>query len=210
MGAPIPFRTKKGETFSSWKAVVNGQTVELANSTCTKEDAEKALNALIPSSMASTEKKISSIGDLLKSTEKIAATDSLSSSDSKTSVSNDKPKPGEFRKEGLSELTSAKITKFRAIISNSIASGNVSLDRLLVSLFRDAVPIIPPEQYLLLSAGWELACEKYFVDGLPPPWFVILLGNIMVCTSLYENSKPKPIEESPKQDGTIGNPANRP
>jgi hypothetical protein len=86
----------------------------------------------------------------------------------------------------------------------------VSLDRALVSIFRDKVPFLAPEQYLLLSTGWELACEQYFVNGVPPAWIIILLGNAMVCTSLYERSEPKKEEAPITNDGTIGNVPNGP
>ena len=204
MGAPAPFRTKKGETWSPWKAVVNGKTVELASAESTKEDADAALTKLVPSTN-SQPKKTTIISDLFKSTEKTAASPISPSSDSTNSTTpTEKPKTGELRKEGLSELSAAKVAKFRGVIANALASGNVSLDRALVSIFRDKVPILAPEQYLLLSAGWELACEQYFVDGLPPPWVVILLGNVMITTALYEKSEAKKEEEPPKHDGTIG------
>jgi len=47
MGSPVPFRIKKGEKWSPWKALVQGKTVELGDGdTMTKEEAEKALLAL--------------------------------------------------------------------------------------------------------------------------------------------------------------------
>jgi hypothetical protein len=61
---------------------------------------------------------------------------------------------------------------------------------------------------MLLSSGWELACEQYFVNGVPPAWIIILLGNAMVVTGLYEKSelKQKPKEED---DGkSTSNPGN--
>jgi hypothetical protein len=135
-------------------------------------------------------------------------TNSTDSKDTSGPIS-DKPKPGEIRKNGLAELTPARLKAFRDQVAFAIASGNVSLDRALVSIFRDKVPLLAPEQHLLLSTGWELACEQYFVNGVPPAWIIILLGNAMVCTALYEKSEPKKEEELPKHDGTIGNPPNK-
>ena len=211
MGTPVPFRTKKGEEFSPWKAVVNGKTVELAPHAATQEEATAKLTAMIPASTPSQPKKTLSIESLFKKSDLTAPPALLLSTDSKPSTSPaEKPKTGELRKEGLSDLSTAKVTAFRKIVAGQVASANVSLDRALVSLFRDKVPILAPEQYLLLSAGWELMCEQYFVDGLPPAWFVILLGNAMICTNLYEKSEPKKEEELPKHDGSIGNPRNKP
>jgi hypothetical protein len=85
----------------------------------------------------------------------------------------------------------------------------VSLDRAVVSIFRDEVPILAPEQHLLLSTGWELLLQELWVDGVPPPWVIILLGNVMVCTALVTASKPKKEEEPQLHDGSIGNPPKR-
>jgi hypothetical protein len=70
-------------------------------------------------------------------------------------------------------------------------------------MFRDKVPVIPSDQYLLLASGWELMCEQYFVNGVPPAWVVILLGNVLVCTKLVELSEPKP---EPKPEGITDGP----
>jgi hypothetical protein len=213
MGAPVPFRTKKGEEFSPWKAVVNGKTVELAPNTATQEEASGKLALLIPVSIVTPIKKTLSIDSLFKTSDKIAPpVPSLSTASISSATPSEKPKTAELRKEGLSELSTAKVTAFRKIVAQQIASGNVSLDRALVSIFRDKVPILTPEQHLLLSSGWELMCEQYFVDGLPPAWVVILLGNFMVCTALYEKSEPKKEEELPTNDGSIpnGNPKHKP
>jgi hypothetical protein len=209
VASPVPFRTKKGEEFSPWKAVVNGKTIELAPNTATQEEASAKLSGMIPASTDSLPKKSLNIGDLFKKSEVTAQTEPSLSTDSKPSTSDDKPKPGELRKNGLADLSPARLKAFRDQVAFAIASGNVSLDRALVSIFRDKVPILAPEQYLLLSTGWELACEQYFVNGVPPAWIIILLGNAMVCTSLYEKSEPKKEEELPKHVGPIGNPTDR-
>ena len=211
MGSPVPFRTKKGEVFSPWKALVNGKAVELATNTATQEEASAALSKLIPAQPTTDKPKSPTIGDLFRKSEATAQAAPLLSTDSKPIVSqtDSKPKTGEVRTGGLAELSPAKVKAFREAVAGAIASGNVSLDRALVSIFRDKVPILAPEQYLLLSTGWELACEQYFVNGLPPAWVIILLGNAMVCTSLVEKSEPKKEEEPPLHDGTIGNPPKR-
>ena len=210
MGAPVPFRTKKGEEFSPWKAVVSGKIVELAPNTSTLEEASAKLSPMIQSSPAKETTKKTNISSLLGSSAPTVQVEPLLSTDSKPSNTEDKPKPGELRKNGLADLTPARLKAFRDQVAIAIAGGNVSLDRALVSIFRDKVPFLPPEQHLLLSTGWELACEQYFVNGVPPAWIIILLGNAMVCTSLYEKSEPKKEEETPKHDGTIRNTTNKP
>jgi len=205
-----PFRIKKGEVWGSWKAIVNGKTVELASAESTKEDADAALARLIPSSPTTEPKRLkNTIGALLNTESKeqpsTNSADSIPSS-TPTTPTLDKPKPGEIRKGGLSELSPARLAKFREQVAIAIASGNMSLDRALVSIFREKVPVLAPEQYMLLSTGWELACEQYFVNGVPPAWVIILLGNALVCTTLVEKSEPKK-EELPTNVRADGNPA---
>ena len=210
MATPVPFRTKKGEVFSQWKAVVNGKAVELAPNNATKEEADASLAKLLPSTTLTDKLKNPSIGDLLKKSEPTPLAAPSLSTDSKPIVSpTEKPKPGELRKNGLSELGAVKLKIFREQIGAAVASGNVSLDLAIVSVWRDKVPVIPPEQHLLLSTGWELLMQELWVDGVPPPWVIILLGNVMVCTALVAASEPKKEEELPKHDGTIGNPPKR-
>ena len=203
MGTPVPFRTKKGDDFSPWKAVVNGKIVELAPNTATQEEASAKLLPMIPPVPPKPEKRSTSISDLFGKSAATPQAEPSLSTDSKPSISEDKPKPGEIRKNGLADLSPARLKAFRDQVAFAIASGNVSLDRALVSIFRDKVPILAPEQYLLLSTGWELACEQYFVNGVPPAWIIILLGNAMVCTSLYEKSEPQAKKEPPKHVGPI-------
>jgi hypothetical protein len=113
-----------------------------------------------------------------------------------------KPVTGDINKAGLAGFSTAKIGKFREAVASAIATGNVSLDRFLVGYFRDDVPVLARDQYVLLSSGWELACEQYFVNGVPPAWIIILLGNALAFTNLVEGSKPKKVEEIelPKAD----------
>jgi hypothetical protein len=208
MTNPVPFRIKKGENWSPWKALVQGKTVELGDGdTMTKEEAEKALLALTPSAPTPVQAKAGNLLGLLTNTESTVPGPSLSSTVSPTTTSpktaqDEKPKPTELRKNGLAELTPARLAKFREQVAIAIAGGNVSLDRALVSIFRDKVPVLAPEQYMLLSTGWELACEQYFVNGVPPAWIIILLGNALVCTSLYEKSEAKKPEE--EEENNVG------
>jgi hypothetical protein len=214
MSAPVPFRIKKGETWSPWKALVNGKTVELGDGAAmTKEEAEKKLMELLPSMPIPAPPRNKNLIGLLTNTETIVGQPSLPSNDSTTTISpetkTDKPKPTELRKNGLSELTPARLKQFREQVAVAIATGNVSLDRALVSIFRDKVPILAPESYMLLSTGWELACEQYFVNGVPPAWIIILLGNALVCSALYEKSDAKkPESEDKENDGTTGDKPN--
>jgi hypothetical protein len=197
MGNPVPFRTKKGEVWSPWKALVGGKLLELGpGDTMTQEEAQTALLKLIPDIPPP---KNTTFGEPSKTTATVESQslDSIFSTATDGSGKPEKPKPGELRKNGLAELSPAKLQKFRDQVARAIATGNVSLDRALVSIFRDKVPILAPEQYMLLSSGWELACEQYIVNGVPPAWIIILLGNAIVCTSLYEKSAPKP---EPKED----------
>jgi hypothetical protein len=142
-------------------------------------------------------KKSFNLFGTVKNTETIPDEPSSTSTDTTATISQtiEKPKPGELRKNGLAELSPAKLTAFKQQIASAIAGGNVSLDRALVAIFRDKVPHLAPEQYMLLSTGWELACEQYFVNGVPPWWIIVLLGNATVCASLYEKSEPKPPED---------------
>ena len=216
MSNPVPFRIKKGDTWSAWKALIQGKTVDLGDGvTMTKEEAERALAALMPSTPMTVPKKPPNLLGLLTNTESTAAAVSSNSTDSPTTASpktkpvdTEKPKPTELRKNGLSELTPARLAKFREQVALAISAGNVSLDRALVAIFRDKVPVIASDQYMLLSTGWELACEQYFVNGVPPAWIIILLGNALVCTTLYEKSEPKKPEEEKDDAGTTGNKPN--
>jgi hypothetical protein len=210
MGTPVPFRTKKGEEFSPWKAVVNGKTIELAPASATQEEASVKLAPMIPQLPVMPTKKSVTLGDLFKNSGQTQQAEPSLSTDSIPSTTTEKTKPGELRKNGLSELGAVKLKAFREQIGFAVASGNVSIDRAIIGVFRDKVPMLAPEQHLLLSTGWELLIQEYFGDGVPPPWLIILLGNMMVCTALYEKSEPKKEEALPTNDGTIGNSTDRP
>jgi hypothetical protein len=144
-----------------------------------------------------------SILETNKASKSIFETSSTNSGSEKDAQEKDaKPVTGDINKAGLAGFSTAKIGKFREAVASAIATGNVSLDRFLVGYFRDDVPVLARDQYVLLSSGWELACEQYFVNGVPPAWIIILLGNALALTNLVEGSKPKKVEEIelPKAD----------
>jgi hypothetical protein len=188
MANPVPFRvTIKGKQVGPWKAIVGGKLEELASENATKEEAAKALDTILES-MPKSKSTLFSKPNMGQT--KPQPDSGLESSTDSLPV--EKPKTGEIRSNGLASLSPPKIAKFREQIAGAMASGNVSLDRALISIFRDKVPVIPPDQYLMLATGWELACEQFFVNGLPPWWIVVLLGNATVLAKLYESSEPKP------------------
>jgi len=195
----VPFRVKTKEGFGPWIAILSGKTVELAPSSATREEADVELKKLSPTSDSTPipgPKKSFNLFGTVKNTETQPVAGSSASTDTAGTASpNEKPKPGELRKNGLAELSPAKLAAFKAQVANALAAGNVSLDRALVGLFRDKVPVIPPESYMLLATGWELACEQYFVSGVPPWWVIALLGNATVIATMYEKSEPKPPED---------------
>ena len=207
----VPFRTKKkGEESGPWKAIIPGKgIVELGSPDegVTKESATVALQTML-ASMPQPQKRARvevplSILETNKASKSIFETSSTNSGSEKDAQEKDaKPVTGDINKSGLAGFSNAKIGKFREAVASAIATGNVSLDRFLVGYFRDDVPILRPDQFALLSAGWELACEQYFVNGVPPAWIIILLGNALAFTNLVEGSKPKKVEEIelPKAD----------
>jgi hypothetical protein len=211
--AAVPFQIKQKDKLGPWQTVLNGKTIVLAGPDATKEEATEALRKLSPisgnTSTPETKKSFNLLGQV-KSTATTPGEESLNSTASTATPSptNDKPKPGELRKNGLAELSPAKLAAFKSQVAGAIAAGNVSLDRALVGLFRDKVPVIPPESYMLLATGWELACEQYFVSGVPPWWAIALLGNATVIAAMYEKSEPKPPEDALGRP--IATAANRP
>lgn len=198
MAGPVPFRRKKkGVDDGPWISVVPGRgIVELGNPDegVTREQAAAKLQEIVASLPSPPKKsRTPSIEDLSPNTERTAETNSSSEQPSPVS-SNEKPVTGQFNGKGLASLSSAKVAKFREVVASAIAQGNVSLDRFLLSMFRDKVPRLSPDQYMLLSSGWELACEQYFVNGVPPAWVIILLGNVLCVTKMAEGSEPKKVE----------------
>ena len=192
MAKPVPFRvTTKGKPEGPWKAIVGGKLEELAPETGTLEEAQAKLETLIES----LPKMKSSLFSKTNTGQTKQPGDISSEFSSDSTSESVKPKTGDIVSNGLASLTPARVAKFREQIAAALASGNVSLDRALICIFRDKVPVIPPDQYLLLATGWELACEQYFKNGVPPPWIIILLGNVIVAAKMVELSEPKPVEK---------------
>jgi hypothetical protein len=206
MAGPVPFRRKKkGVDDGPWVSIVAGKgMVELGHpdNGVTKEQASAELQKILDSLPTTATKKQTSLADVSPTMAKNPA-DKFTSETASTDSPTDKPTTGQFNAKGLASFTPGKIAKFRELIAGALATGNVSLDRALVTIFRDEVPVLRPDQYMLLSAGWELACEQYFVNGVPPPWIIILLGNALAFTNMAEGSKPKKVEpiEEVKLDG---------
>jgi hypothetical protein len=187
---PVPFQTKdkKGNP-SSWFAIIKGKGLtKIGESDLTVEQAQAKLLDMIAS--------MTPIGTAKKPNEEKSPLGTASTTS--TTEKTEKPRPGDLRKNGLAELSPQKLQLMRERVALAIAQGNVSIDRALVTIFRDKVPIIDPASYGLLAMGWELACEQYFVNGIIPPWVLILLGNIQVVTTMYELSEPK------KEEGQNG------
>lgn len=196
---PTPFRVKKnGQEIGPWKAMVRGAIKELAGEGASQAEAEASLQTILASLPPIQENS----NDSEKSSETPKESNSIFSgfsgtTDEPKTEKPAKPKPGEMRKEGLTELSAARIKSFREGVAQALAAGNVTLDRALLGIFRDNVPTLTPDQHMLLSTGWELACEQYFVSGVPPAWIIILLANAQVMSAMYDGSQPKkPVEEA--------------
>jgi hypothetical protein len=199
MAGPVPFRrAKKGVPDGPWITIIPGKgVIELGDpETTTKEQASAKLAEFLTSLPTPEPKRNQSLPQTSQNMELskvLTSTSEGASTDSKTA---DKPKTGDFMYgSGLAAMPKAKLEAFQKVIAQSLASGNVSVDRLLVSLFRDDVPLLAPNEYLLLQTGWELACQQYFKDGVPPAWIIILLGNVMLVGTLAERSQPKKVEQ---------------
>ena len=192
---PVPFhvKNKKGE-FGPWYILVKGRgLVQVAQPEDELSTAESAATEYM--TRLASEPPIPT-GDVPRGT-------SDDGSGEPKPEKPTKPKTGEVRQNGLADLSNEKVKKFREQIAGALAKGNVSLDRMLVSLFRDNVPVLTPDAYLLLQSGWELACEQYFVNGVPPAWLLILLGNAVSITVLYEKSEPKKEELSNESSAKV-------
>lgn len=204
---PTPFRVKKnGTEVGPWKAMVRGAIHELAPESASQSDAEAALQTILTNLPPITEPSEASEKSTATNKEpsSIFSTFSTPSSDEPKPEKPAKPKPGEMRKEGLTELSAARIKSFREGVAQALATGNVTLDRALLGIFRDNVPTLTPDQHMLLSTGWELACEQYFVSGVPPAWIIILLANAQVMASMYDKSQPKKPAEPDEEDVSRG------
>lgn len=198
MGTPVPFQPKpdrKGNK-QPWSAILPGKGLTtIAPPEATAEEAQSKLAALLASSTPVTPQQTTKVNS-----------DKSPSSDAPTGSSKtptEKPKTGDLNTAGLSRLSPDKLKFIRERIGVALAGGNVNFDRFLVTFFRDDVPPIDPTSYDLLSLGWELLCQQYFVDGVIPPWFLITLGNLQVIGAMWAMGKPKAKEEPPKGDASI-------
>lgn len=194
---PVPFRSNKGGVFSAWKAIIPGKgVIELEAADKTEEQAREKLKTLLPEPTSQPKKTPLSIPTLLPTSVKNQPSAFAASTNTTASEPDEKPKPrpGELRTGGLSELSPQRLAKFREQIAVGVATTNVQLDRAILSLFRDKVPQVDSSECMMLATGWELMLEQYFVTT-PPPWLVILLGNAMVCSAMYAKSEPKKEDE---------------
>lgn len=201
MGTPVPFQPKpdrKGNK-QPWSAILPGKGLTtIAPPDATAEEAQLKLAALLASSPPPPTTQPTMKGNADKS----AYSDAPSGS---SKAPADKPKTADIISDGsgLTKLSPEKLKFIRERIGIALAGGNVTLDRFLVSFFRDEVPYIDPSSLDLLALGYELLCEQYFKNGVIPPIFLIALGNVQLMGALVSMSKPKPKEEPPKGDTSI-------
>lgn len=209
--APIAFRVKKrkgGETVEvgPWKAVVGGKVVELGDAgSVTKEEADAKLKEIVA---ATPEQQGPTIGEIADAASKIDAKPE-GSVPRETAPKADKPPTGSLRAAGLSELTGQQLAKLRDKLSAAIAEGNLSLDTALIAMFGRDVPQLPPEDLGLLRIGWEIACQEWFVNGVPPAWVIILFANVQLTTKLAQMSTPKKKKEEATPKDAPANPDTR-
>jgi hypothetical protein len=187
-----PFQLKIGGKTSGWRALVNGKVADLGDKDATEEQAQQKLNELIAKGdQTPTGPTIGQIADKVGIPVTKAKETPTFSSPKEPEPSDDKARPGEIRKNGLADLSPALLKKFRETFAASVADANYSADKALFSIFGYAVEDIPEETKGLLKIGWELACQQYFVDGVPPPWVIILFANAQIIIKLAANAKEK-------------------
>jgi hypothetical protein len=199
MGTPVPFQPKpdrKGNK-QPWSAILPGKGLTtIAPPDATAEEAQSKLAALLASTPAPSTQQTMKVNS-----EKSPSSDAPNVS----SKPADKPKTADVITDGsgLTKLSPEKLKFIRERIGIALAGGNVTLDRFLVSFFRDEVPHIDPSSLDLLALGYELLCEQYFKNGVIPPVFLIALGNVQLMGALVSMSKPKAEKEPPKGDASI-------
>jgi hypothetical protein len=101
------------------------------------------------------------------------------------------PKPGQIRKNGLAELTPQRLRQLKDTISKLVASGNIDVLRMVFSLLGKDTRELDVDSQTLLAIGWEAQLEELFVNGLPPPWLIILVANVTLVAKLGVNSTDK-------------------
>lgn len=196
-----PFQLRIGGKPGAWKAMIDGKVLDLGDSSLTPDQAQAKLDAAMAKkdspSMGPT------VGDIA---EKAGIPITKSAPPKSTDDKPSEPKPGEIRPNGLADLSPALLKKFRETFAASIADANYSVDKALFSIFGYAVNDIPEDSKALLKIGWELACQQYFVDGVPPPWVIILFANAQIVARLAATAKDKnaPKEKSNERDEKPG------
>jgi hypothetical protein len=185
MASPKPFEFRVGGKSMGWRAIVNGKVVDLGDSSISEADAQSKLDRIAAP-------KGPTIGEIA---EKVA-NPTKDEAPKKDIEPKETPKPGEFRKNGLAELSPALLKKFRETFAAAASDMNYNADKAMFAIFGYDVEDIPEESKLLLKVGWELACQQWFVDGVPPPFVVILFANAQIVIKLAgtardKNARPK-------------------
>jgi len=198
-----PFQLKVGGKVSGWRAIINGKVADVGDKGDTEEQAQAKVDKILESANKPEPSGFPTIGELADKAEIPLTKEAGKDAPAKES---DKPKPGEIRKNGLADLPSALLKKFRETFAASIADANYSADKALFSIFGYSVDDIPEDTKSLLKIGWELACQQYFVDGVPPPWVIILFANAQIIARLASTAK----EKKPVQLGASDKPPIKP
>jgi hypothetical protein len=196
-----PFQLKIGGKVSGWRAIINGKVADVGDKGDTEEQAQSKVDKII----AEADKPNTPTGPTIGKLADMAGFPITKEADKgapEAPKEADKPKPGEFRKNGLGELPAALLKKFRETFAASLSDANYTVDKAMFSIFGYSVDDIPEDTKTLLKIGWELACQQYFVDGVPPPWVIILFGNVQIFTKLASTAK----EKKPAQIGTSDKP----
>lgn len=189
-----PFRVLiKGKPTGNWKANINGKVVDLGEGDTLGAEEAYAKAAALETPVGEAGP---TVGDIID-----RATGDAPAGAPK-SEPKEKSAPGTLRAGGLEELSPALLKKFRETFAAAIADGNYSLDRALIGVFGYIPPNIPEDSKALLKIGWELACQKYFTDGVPPPWIVILFANVQIIAKLADGATKKPAEKVDENAGT--------
>ena len=121
----------------------------------------------------------------------------------------EKPGPGTIRKNGLSELSPSKIAKLKESLAAIVASGNIDAIRLAFSFMGLETADLDPNGQALLGLGWEAQLEELFVNGLPPPWLILIIANITLTVKLGLSAKSKNATPVPQIRTANGNPTDK-
>ena len=121
----------------------------------------------------------------------------------------EKPRPGTIRKNGLAELSPSKIAKLKESLAAIVASGNIDAIRLAFSFMGLETADLDPNGQALLGLGWEAQLEELFVNGLPPPWLILIIANITLTVKLGLSAKSKNATPAPVIRTANGNTADK-